>query len=191
MTSILGTQSIQHPNGTAAASINSSGVVTFSQPAVGTFIRVVDQFRLTADITGTNATITSNLERVDHTGAGFITAGGQMSENSGIFTFPETGIYEIYVVASLAPQDDNSVNVGTEVTLNNSSFTNIANAQDGNRLASSTTGASGSSQCFVDVTDTSNVKVRFVTSSMASNSIVSGNTSANNTSFSFIRLGDT
>tara|TARA_B100000963_G_scaffold205422_1_gene178849 strand:- start:3120 stop:3653 length:534 start_codon:yes stop_codon:yes gene_type:complete len=30
MTSILGTQSIQHPNGTAAASINSSGVVTFN-----------------------------------------------------------------------------------------------------------------------------------------------------------------
>ena len=30
MTSILGTESIQHPNGTAAASINSSGVVTFN-----------------------------------------------------------------------------------------------------------------------------------------------------------------
>ena len=97
----------------------------------------------------------------------------------------------MFVVASLAPQDDNSVNLGTQVTINNSDFTNIANAQDGNRLASSTTGASGSSQCFVDVTDTSNFKVKFTTSSMATNSVVSGNTNANNTTFTFVRLGNT
>ena len=172
----------------ALTQITGSGI---SGVTVGNFITVVDQFRLTADITGTNADITSNLERVDHTGAGFVTTGGQMSESSGIFTFPETGIYEIFVVASLAPQDDNSVNLGTQVTTNNSDFTNIANAQDGNRLASSTTGASGSSQCFIDVTDTSNVKVKFTTSSMATNSVVSGNTNANNTTFTFVRLGNT
>ena len=172
----------------ALTQITGSGI---SGVTVGNFITVVDQFRLTASITGTNADITANLERVDHTGAGFVTTGGQMSESSGIFTFPQTGIYEITVIAGLAPRDDNSVNVGTQVTTNNSDFTNIANAADGNRLASSTTGASGSSQCYVDVTNTSNVKVKFTTSSMASNSIVSGNTDANTTSFSFIRLGDT
>jgi hypothetical protein len=172
----------------ALTQIIGSGI---SGVTVGKFITVVDQFRLTASITGTNADITSNLERVDHTGAGFITAGGQMSESSGIFTFPKTGIYEITVHAGLAPQDDNSVNIGTQVTTNNSDFTNIANAFDGNRLSSSTTGASGSSQCFVDVTDTANVKVKFTTSSMATNSIVSGNTDANTTTFAFIRLGDT
>ena len=158
---------------------------------VGNFITVVDQFRLTASITGTNADITANLERVDHTGAGFVTTGGQMTESSGIFTFPQTGVYEITVHVGLAPRDDNSINLATAVTTNNSSFTNIANASDGNRLSTSTTGASGSSQCFVDVTDTANVKVKFVTGSMATNSIVSGNTDANTTSFAFIRLGDT
>jgi len=172
----------------ALTQITGSGI---SGVTVGNFITVVDQFRLTADITGTNADITSNLERVDHTGAGFVTTGGQMSESSGIFTFPQTGIYEITVHASLAPRDDNSVNVGTQVTTNNSDFTNIANASDGNRLSTSTTGASGASQCFVDVTDTSNVKVKFTTSSMATNSVVSGNTAANTTTFAFVRLGDT
>ena len=32
MTSILGTQSIQHPNGTAAATVDASGYLTASQP---------------------------------------------------------------------------------------------------------------------------------------------------------------
>ena len=172
----------------ALTQIIGSGI---SGVTVGNFITVVDQFRLTADITGTNADITSNLERVDHTGAGFVTTGGQMSESSGIFTFPVTGIYEIFVVASLAPQDDNSVNLGTQVTINNSDFTNIANAQDGNRLASSTTGASGSSQCFVDVTDTSNVKVKIFTYASGANYSLRGNADKAETCAIFIRLGDT
>ena len=47
---------------------------------------------MTADLTGSNADITSNLERVDTTGQGYI-ADSTMSESSGIFTFPSTGIY--------------------------------------------------------------------------------------------------
>jgi len=50
-----------------------------------------DQFRLTTSITGTNADISSNLERIDHSGAGSIGTG--MTESSGIFTFPNTGIW--------------------------------------------------------------------------------------------------
>ena len=51
-----------------------------------------DQFRLSASISaGTNADITANLERVDTTGSPKVGTG--MSESSGIFTFPSTGIY--------------------------------------------------------------------------------------------------
>ena len=45
---------------------------------------------------------------------------------------------------------------------------------------------------FVDVTDVGQVKVRFSTTSLATtNCFISGNTNYNETSFTFIRLGDT
>jgi hypothetical protein len=58
-------------------------------------ITEADQWRLTADLTGTNATISSNLERIDTAGQG--TLGTGMTESSGIFTFPSTG----YLVSSI------------------------------------------------------------------------------------------
>ena len=49
------------------------------------------QWRLTADKTD-NSDITANLERND---TNFSVIGSGMSESSGIFTFPQTGIYLI------------------------------------------------------------------------------------------------
>ena len=46
------------------------------------------------------------------------------------------------------------------------------------------------SQCFVNVTDTSNVKVKFEIFSFASGSTLNGDTDINKTSFCFERLGD-
>ena len=57
-----------------------------------TGITEFDMFRLTADQSGgTNAVISSNLERVDTGGWGQLGTG--MSVSSGIFTFPSTGIW--------------------------------------------------------------------------------------------------
>ena len=149
-------------------------------------ITVADQWRLTASMTS-NADITSNLERVDTSGQG--TLGSAMTESSGIFTFPSTGIW--WVVFTIVGQPDNSG--GTVIgyikaTTNNSAYSNM------------TYGGYGSSdgrvhtfthQSFIDVTDTSNVKVKFVASSFDSQSYLEGNTDKNHTSFTFIRLGDT
>ena len=77
---------------TTAITVDSSQVVTFAQPPVGTFISEADMFRLTANQSGgTNADITANLERVDD--ASFSKIGTGMTESSGIFTFPSTGLY--------------------------------------------------------------------------------------------------
>ena len=61
-----------------------------------------DLFRLTTTVSSTSAAsptaITANLERADDTQAGQLGTG--MSESSGIFTFPSTGIYLITTVAS-------------------------------------------------------------------------------------------
>ena len=61
----------------------------------------------------------------------------------------------------------------------------------------SNNGSAGSSaetntqSTLIDVTSTSNVKVKFTTASMAGASQINGSTSINNTTFTFIRLGDT
>ena len=44
---------------------------------------------------------------------------------------------------------------------------------------------------MIDVTDTSNVKVKFNAASFDSQSYLEGSTSSNQTCFTFIRLGDT
>ena len=59
-------------------------------------ITMADQWRLTTNLTmsqNTGTTITANWERVDSDG--FAQLGTGMTESSGIFSFPSTGIYLI------------------------------------------------------------------------------------------------
>ena len=53
-------------------------------------ITMAQQWRLTSDITGDANPISSNLEIVDTDGYGGI--GSNMTESSGVFSFPSTGI---------------------------------------------------------------------------------------------------
>ena len=88
---------------------------------------------------------------------------------------------------------DDNVNVGLQVTTNNSSYTEVAKANEGNSQNSGTAYRIGSSTAFafLDVTDTSNVKVKFTTGSLGTNTYLKGSASSINTGFLFIRIGDT
>ena len=153
-------------------------------------ITMADQWRLTADtsITTSDQTISSNLERVDSTGFNYIGSG--MSQSSGIFTFPSTGIYYVRFQGMFnnIGSDTNYAYLYLEVTTNNSSYGNISYAAAGNEPDGQGTNPG---DYFVDVTDTSNVKVRFRTVASGGDYRVMGNTGYNRTSFTFIRLGDT
>jgi len=144
-----------------------------------------DQFRLTADLTGSNADITSNLERVDD--ASFSKIGTGMTNNSGIFSFPSTGLYQIINVANAFTPSQDNVYVSTNVTINNSDYDDVARP---GLSSSNSYENTATSVALVNVTDTSNVKVKFTTSSFASNSALQGDTDRNKTHFTFIRLGD-
>jgi len=151
-------------------------------------ITMADQYRLSANVS-CSGTITSNIERVDDASFGRIGTG--ITESSGTFSFPETGIYLVQVDTILdIAAGDGSAGVATNITTDNSSYSPRAVANDGNQSGTAAVGAA-SSTAFVDVTDVSNVKVQFETSSLSAGSNIIGNTSQNLTSFTFIRLGDT
>tara|TARA_R110000824_G_scaffold196551_2_gene379857 strand:- start:177 stop:776 length:600 start_codon:yes stop_codon:yes gene_type:complete len=149
-------------------------------------ITMADQWRLTANNT-TNGVITSNLEQVDNASQAEI--GSAMTQSSGIFTFPSTGLYLVRLnILGEAIADDNVLGY-INTTLNNSSYADDAVAYfsgDGSNTGSS----SSMTECFVNVTNTTNVKVKFTLVSIGSGSAVYGNTGENLTFFTFIRLGD-
>jgi hypothetical protein len=154
--------------------------------AVG--ITMADQWRLTTSTnSGTNADITTNWERNDSTGYGSIGTG--MTESSGIFTFPSTGIYFITEFWTVDVVSGSAVNMQGLVTIDNSSYstvtTSTAQAKGGDQ------GMTLANQFLIDVTDTSNVKIKFATASFIAGDVVLGSSTQNRSSVSFIRLGDT
>jgi hypothetical protein len=157
---------------------------------VGGGITVADQWRVTANITANADPISSNLERIDTTGQG--TIGTAMSESSGIFTFPSTGIYLVsYNAFCSSVAGGDNVAIELKVTTDNSSYATVSTNYDGND-SFNTNSISGNS--LIDVTDTSNVKVSFSAVSIDAGSYFYGSTTGtaqNETYFTFIRLGDT
>ena len=146
-------------------------------------ITEADQWRLTADKTD-NSSITANLERVDNSLFGYIGTG--MTESSGIFTFPSTGVYLIIcaIIADTASGDNlvTDIDVSTD---NFSSSDDIANCTVNSEGV-------GSASCFAyfNVTNTSTHKTKFRLTSVAVGSGLRGDTNTNETCFTFIRLGD-
>ena len=118
--------------------------------------------------------------------------GTGMSHSSGVFTFPTTGKYLVILNAHyLVVQNDNVV-TQIKVTTNNSDYYSYATCKDGN--SASNTIAAGSTACaFIDVTNTSNVKVQIYATSIASGSNVNGYNSDDGvqTGLVFARIGDT
>ena len=201
--STLETNLIQPSTGTALTigasgdtiTIPSGATITNSGTATGFGgITVADQWRLTSDYSLNSSSLqylSSNLERIDTSGQG--TIGSAMTESSGIFTFPSTGIYLVSANYQFVRSGDSawiqSVIYGTT---NNSSYVSFAD-QEGSisQVSSSNTSTTTNPSTLVDVTDTSNVKVKFGVAGASGPISVKGNTSYNYTFFTFLRLGDT
>ena len=152
-------------------------------------IREVDQWGLTVN-NSSNGDITSNLARNSFSGSA-CPLGTGMSQSSGIFSFPSTGKYLVICEANLVLSDSDNVYIQTQVSLNNgTSFGAVTIAGDGNNGSGDREGQ-GTSFYFLDVTDTSQVKVKFTIISITGDSFVKGDNSQLGTSFTFIRIGDT
>ena len=155
-------------------------------------ITEADQWRLDADVSTTSAnvqTLVTNWERNDNTGFGYIGTG--MSNSSGTFTFPSTGIYLIEVVYGYRSESGGIQyqNVNIQTTTNNSAYSEQTETYTASQ-ASSVSRNVGTSTHIFDVTDTSNCKVRLYYF-VEGTATLKGSSTKNATNVKFIRLGDT
>ena len=158
---------------------------------IGGGITTASQWRMTTTFAGDAAPIASNWEVSDSTA--YASLGSAMSESSGIFTFPSTGYWFVRFTGMI--KSDNAANraaYNISATTNNSSYSQITEAQVfGANTGGSNTYASVSSEAIVDVTNTTNVKVRFHVVQEDNSNDTNCNTNYPQTGATFIRLGDT
>ena len=153
-------------------------------------ITEADQWRLTTSFQGDADPIASNWERND---TSFDKIGTGMSQSSGIFSFPSTGIYKIEFVANAGINgNDRAWRGDIERTVNNSDYAAIATGYAFIQATESDSTYNSLYTCGIfDVTNTTNDKVRFKIDAMNSNTYCQGSSTANLTYATFIRLGDT
>ena len=137
-----------------------------------------------------NTVISANWERVDGTAQG--TLGTGMTQSSGVFTFPQTGIY---LVRFQGYFEENTSTSQAQVEMRastdgGSSYSTIAYSVCSIPNLSTYTYSNIQMESLMDVTNVSNVKVFWQTYSAAATAL-DGSSSQNRTYATFIRLGDT
>tara|TARA_R110000803_G_scaffold134312_1_gene201378 strand:- start:18 stop:572 length:555 start_codon:yes stop_codon:yes gene_type:complete len=177
-----------------AESMNLADTYAFSGSVSGAGkITHIDQWRLTSNFTGDVDPLTANLERVDTNGGALL--GSAMTQSSGVFTFPVTGLWQITFFgyhSSSANNNDAKIILKIKSTINGSDF------YDASGTASNTHGTGGaargsSTTTFIkDVANVSTHKVKFSVDALdGSNTTTFGSTNDTATGITFIRLGDT
>ena len=154
--------------------------------AITSGLSSAQQWRLTANITSPTGSSTISTNLSSPTNSSFGSLGSLVSLSSGIFSFSETGYYLVIVGAMVG--GGKQTHIITQLTTDNSTYADFAGAG----TLSDTEGVrGGSSYCILDITDTTNMKVRFQSYIQSAGGTIYGSTTANNTTFTFLKLGDT
>ena len=147
----------------------------------------VDQWRVTSSFSSSADPVTSNWERNDNS---FDKIGTGMSESSGIFTFPLTGIWKIDYQAGFSSTGNSSyLGIYLKATTDNSSYARIGYTYTSIDDGSGTWYSGASGTVMFDVTDVSTHKV-CLEIGMDSASCM-GNSTYQVTGLTFMKLGDT
>ena len=150
-------------------------------------ITMADQWRTNANRSSfSTGVINQHWERVDSDSYGSI--GSAMTQSSGVFTFPATGRYLVMGHIEIIVGDNRDYSGGgIEVTTNNSSYNYASSTfqwgQDGKYI-------SVNMNHLLNVSDTSNIKVRLFFENESGNDVIIGSTNETRTSMTFIRMGD-
>jgi hypothetical protein len=141
------------------------------------------QFRLNANLTSNAQFITANWEAPD---SDYEAIGSQVSESSGVFSFGSTGKYLIILQGTGYAPSGAYNNLQIQVDSGDGTFTNRATA----KVGSSGMENSGYANALIDVTST-DFKVKIYKSTNNASTITYGETDANQTCVSFMRIGAT
>ena len=180
--------------GASTQVLTSDGTdAAWAAPAAGGLTQL-SQWRLTADFTDQAFPIASNLAEVA-TPDGFgklpdVAAGvaGSMTESSGEFTFPSTGLWRIDFISFLTPHTIQTSTGSIYTTHNNSTWVQAAFSSNIAYYALQ----SASCSYLFRVADTSTHKVRFHIglSASAASCTTHGDANVNETSMTFLKLAD-
>ena len=175
-------------NAVTTAKIANSAVTADKATGTAKGLVMVDQWRKDSQVTGNQSPITG-WERVDNH---FSVQGTGMSESSGVWTFPQTGLYLVtYTGHGYLNGTTNYIGLYFSVSTNSgSSFESpaIGHAYFG---AQGSGYCGGSNQVVLNVTNASTFRFKIdFTSSNSSGVILQGHTSRTLTNITFIRLGD-
>jgi len=185
-----GSFSLQAPSSSSNNRVFTLPDVANATMATVNGITEFDQWYLSADKTS-NGALDSNLSRNNFT-ANASPLGTGMTESSGVFTFPSTGKWVVLVQCTFNLAGNDNVVLYIQATTNNSSYTNLNMLVDGQTGSASENKHGGTmGLAFIDVTDTSQVKVKFEAGSIGTGSNVHGRNDMVVTGFNFIRIGDT
>ena len=131
--------------------------------------------------------VTNNWEQADSYGYGGI--GSAMSQSSGIFTFPSTGVWLVQFTYN-GSDGTSQTYVGGQIT-STTDNSNYSIAVQGNSSIDANSYYTGTINFMFDVTNTTTHKIRFAVHCQNNGISLSGNTNRTDTGAVFIRLGDT
>ena len=197
-TGVVGTTDLCSQTPTGKAGGNAAKVVQLDSngevpPAL--LSPCVDQHRITVDqaITASSADIDSTWERVDTGGQGTTTL--QVSQTSGKFVFPVTGIYLVNLHCQIARTSTNIDLITAKVIHSTNAFlddsTNTTLAQTILGVTGSLPKEVATLSTVVNVTSILNQRIKFTIEADNTGSELDGDTAFNSTYATFLRIAGT
>jgi hypothetical protein len=178
---------IRSRSGHQGIRVNIVGTLQNNGSGFAQGITEADQWRVTSNLSNNgDNTITANWERND---TDFALIGTGLTESSGIFSFPSTGIYNITFMTNIYCNSTVAyAGLYLYVTTDNSNYNIRGWNIGGSGSAGDYTSAVGN--VIIDVTNIANTKFKLNAASPASIDF-QGSTSDQRFGFTVIRLGDT
>ena len=152
--------------------------------------KMVDFWAINSDITNSDSDSYlpgSKFTRNDKNAGASQIGTGMSVDSNGIWTFPTTGKYMIVVHLNNRANSGDNTYLGLFSTTNNSTYTECKRMQTSSSGGTGN-GHSGSGEYFINVTDTSQVKVKYYPMSLQSGSYFEGSDAHLQSTITYTRL---
>ena len=175
----------------AITRLNNNSITSITALPFSVGITEADEWRLTTNLNNDQDPIASNLERNDSSGFGLLGTG--MTQSSGIWSFPSTGHWFVVFKCMLSQNTSSEAdgNAQIYVTTDNSTYNLYASGKFSMNQAQNISRETVTVTSLIDVTSTSLVKIKFTVNAITDQVYISGNTGRSETTFQFIKLGNT